>query len=143
MVTRAQAASASPGDGWSRLGQAPPSERRSRITPTLIWDDGQIKLGHPGEFDVVVFDLSNRVRRAEIPLLAADSPERPPTIGRPGQGKLLRPRDVRFDEEQPDAPQPLRPIEDQPDGLLSRLCGSRILLPAPGLTRWDAQHPQR
>src|SRR5712691_4281961 len=122
MVTKAQAASASPGDGWSRLGQAPPSERRSRITPTLIRDNGQFELRHPGEFDVVIFDLSNRVRRAEIPLLAANFPKRPP-IGRPGQGKLLRPRDVRFSEEQPDAPQPLRPIEDQPDGLLSRLSG--------------------
>jgi len=113
-----------PLDDCSRSGQAPPRERRPYITPTLIWNDGQIELGHAGEFDVIVFDLSNRVRAAEIPLLAADFPERPPTIRRPGQGELLRPHEVRFDEEQPDAPQPFRRIEDQPDGLLSRLCGS-------------------
>jgi hypothetical protein len=51
----------------SRSGQAPPRERRPCITPTLIWNDGQIELGHTGEFDVIVFDLSNRVRAAEIP----------------------------------------------------------------------------
>src|SRR5712692_3489165 len=121
MVTKAQAASASPGDDWSRLGQAPPSERRPCITPTLIRDDGQFELRHAGEFDVVVFDLSNRVRRAEIPLLAANFLERSSTVRRPAQVELLRPRNIRFGEEQPDAPQPLRPIEDQPDGLLSRL----------------------
>src|SRR5712692_3204214 len=56
---KAQAASASPGDDCSRLGQPPLRERRPRITPPLIWDDGQFELRHPGKFDVVIFDLSN------------------------------------------------------------------------------------
>jgi len=78
MVTRAQSASASPGDDFSRSGQAPPRERRPRVTPTLIWDDGQIKLGHPGEFDVVAFDFSNRARTAEISLPREAVVRRPP-----------------------------------------------------------------
>src|ERR1700730_4417370 len=77
---KAQAASASPGDGCRRSAQAPLCKRRPRITPTLIWDDDQFELRHPGEFDVVVFDPSNRARSAEIPLLAYDFLERSSTI---------------------------------------------------------------
>src|SRR5438874_29944 len=50
-------------------------ERRPRVPPTLIRDDGQIEVGHPGELDMVVLDFSNRARATEIPLLAEDFPE--------------------------------------------------------------------
>src|SRR6266545_5248098 len=94
-----------------------------RTASTLIRDDDQFEHCHPGEFHVVIFRLSNRGGRTEIPLLAEDFLKRPPAIRRPAQDELLCARGLGFDEQQPDAPEPLRLLEDESDSLLSGLCG--------------------
>jgi hypothetical protein len=78
---------------------------------------------------VIFQHLANGFGWAEIPLLPYNFPERTSTVWRPPQNELLRAFCILFLEDQRNASEALRLIEDEADCLSSRT--SRT--PAPGL----------
>ena len=99
---------------WSSASDA-------RSASTGVRYDREFKCGDPRKLDAIGFDLASGVWWNEVPLLADDLVVGPPAVARPPQDKLLRPRRVGFEKWQPDAAEPLRPIEPQADRLLTGL----------------------
>ena len=92
------------GDGWAALN---------------FWPDDEVK--HPNAVKIyfVIFDLNDRSRRVEIPLLLDQGTQRVCLIRRPLQRKLLRTFCVGLYEAEPDPLDPSRLIEDKLDCLLA------------------------
>jgi hypothetical protein len=67
----------------------------------------------PFEIDRVVFDFPDRARRAEGILPTKDFPKGPPAIFRPSQHKLMGPFPSAFFEDEMNASEWLRLIEEQ------------------------------
>jgi hypothetical protein len=94
------------GDGWAALD---------------FWPDDEVKHPNPVKINFVIFDLNDRSRRAEIPLLLDQGTQRVSLIRRPLEGELLRTLCVGLYETEPDPSDPSRLIKDKLDCLLADL----------------------
>ena len=65
-----------------------------------------------GEFNLIFLDLADCVRWAEIPLLAHNFSKRASAIRRPSQDELLGTLRLGFFEDERDARESLRLVED-------------------------------
>jgi hypothetical protein len=105
------------GSPWLRDAQT--LKRGASRSSTDVRDYDQFKNGDTRKFNSIFFDLASRVRWAEIPLLAHNFSKRVSAIRRPPQDKLLGTRCRGFFENEGDASELLRLIEEQPDRLSS------------------------
>src|SRR5213080_4106174 len=92
--------------------QAQTLERGASRSAAVIRHNDQFKCGDIREFNLVFLDFAYRVRGAEIPLLAHDVSKRASAIRRPPQDELLRALYFVFFEDERDACESLRLIED-------------------------------
>ena len=92
--------------------QAQTLERGVSRSPTDVRHNDQFKNRDIGEFNSIFFDLAYCVRGTKIPLLAHDFSKRAPAIGRPSQDELLGTLCRSFFENERDASEPLRVIEE-------------------------------
>jgi len=104
--------------GGSRHAQT--LERGASRSSTDVRRDDQFENSDIRELNAIFLDLACRVGWAEIPLLAHNFSKRVSAIRRPSQDKLLGTRCLGFLENERDATEPLRVIEEQPDRLSSR-----------------------
>src|SRR2546425_8142198 len=95
-----------------RSRQAQTLERGASRSSTDVRHNDQFKNGDIGEFNPIFFDLAYCVRATEIPLLAHDFSKRAPAIWRPSQHELLGTLFSAFVEDDRDACDSLRLIED-------------------------------
>src|SRR5947209_8048488 len=109
------------------LRQTQTLERRPSTSATHIRHDLHFEYGDVRQLDLIFLTLAHCRRRAEVPLLAHYLSKRAPAIGRPAQDELLRARDLFLFKNQPYLFQPLRLVKNEPNGLLSRFCGTPAL----------------
>jgi serine/threonine-protein kinase len=100
------------------------SERRAGRPAADVGDDGELENADAGEVRLVLLDLAGRARPVEGPLLAHHLARRPVTLGEPPHDELLRAVRIGLFEDQPDAGDALRVVEDDPDELLARRRGA-------------------
>src|SRR6266446_4354485 len=112
--------------------QAQTLERGASRSTAVIRRNDQFKHGDIRKFNLVFLDFAYRIRWAEIPLLAHDFSKRASAVRRPPQDELLGALYRGFFEDERDACESLRLIEDQPDGLSAGIGGT----PAPHFS-WD------
>src|SRR2546428_14026859 len=87
-------------------------ERGASRSSTDVRHNAQFKHGDIREFNLVLLDFAYRARGAEIPLLAHDFTKRASAIRRPPQDELLGAFYRGFLEDERDARESLRLIED-------------------------------
>jgi len=92
--------------------QAQILERGTGSSATIVRHHDQFKCGDIREFNLVFLDFAHRVRWAEIPLLAHDFSKRASAVRRPPQDELLGALYRGFFEDERDACESLRLIED-------------------------------
>src|SRR3989441_12877900 len=92
--------------------QAQTLERGASRSSTDVRHNDQFKNRDIGEFNSIFLDLAYCVRATEIPLLAHDFSKRAPAIWRPSQHELLGTLFSAFVEDDRDACDSLRLIED-------------------------------
>ena len=92
--------------------QAQILERGASRSAAVIRHNDQFKCGDIREFNLVFLDFAYRVRWAEIPLLAHDFSKRASAVRRPPQDELLGALYRGFFEDERDACESLRLIED-------------------------------
>src|SRR5436190_1334351 len=112
------------GLGAARSGQTPLREGGMDLPASLIRNDRQLEDGHPREIDLELLDLTGGAARAEGVLLPHQLTKRAPAVGRPAERELLGPLGGGLDKVQPDAPERLRLVEEQADGLGAGLRGT-------------------
>src|ERR1700680_3163759 len=113
--------------GRSESRQPQTLERGASRSSTDARHNDQFKNGDTREVHPIVLDLAHCFRGTEIPLLSHNFTKRESAIRRPPQDKLLGTLCLAFFEDERDAYEPLRLVEDEPDGLSSRTTGT----PAP------------
>src|SRR6266571_8341941 len=84
----------------------------ARAAPLLLLGTNQFKCSDIRKFNLVFLDFAYRVRGAEIPLLAHDFSKRASAVRRPPQDELLGALYRGFFEDERDACEFLRLIED-------------------------------
>src|SRR6266550_1346735 len=92
--------------------QAQILERGASHAAIIVRHNDQFKHGDIGEFNLIFLDFAYRARGAEIPLLAHDFTKRASAIRRPPQDELLGAFYRGFLEDERDARESLRLIED-------------------------------
>src|SRR6266568_2124751 len=92
--------------------QAQILERGASHAAIIVRHNDQFKHGDIREFNLVFLDFAYRARGAEIPLLAHDFTKRASAIRRPPQDELLGAFYRGFLEDERDARESLRLIED-------------------------------
>src|SRR5207253_11416034 len=92
--------------------QAQTLERVASRSAAVIRHNDQFKCGDIRKFNLVFLDFAYRVRGAEIPLLAHDFSKRASAVRRPPQDELLGALYRGFFEDERDACESLRLIED-------------------------------
>src|SRR6266550_4311533 len=92
--------------------QAQILERGASHAAIIVRHNDQFKHGDIGEFNLIFLDFAYRARGAEIPLLAHDFTKRASAIRRPPQDELLGAFYRGFFEDERDARESLRLIED-------------------------------
>ena len=97
----------------------------------LVRHDLQFKRRDIQKSNVIVFHLSGGTLWARIPLLSHDVSVRCTAVRRPAKDEFLSPLSLALFNNQQNPVETLRPIENKPNSLFARLCGS----PAPCGTR--------
>src|SRR5438552_16074782 len=92
--------------------QAQILERGASRSAAVIRHNDQFKCGDIRKFNLVFLDFAYRARWAEIPLLAHDFSKRASAVRRPPQDELLGALYRGFFEDERDACESLRLIED-------------------------------
>ena len=96
--------------GGSRHAQT--LERGVSRSSTDVRDNDQFKNRDTREVNPIVLHLAHCFRGTEIPLLSHNFSKREPAIRRPSQDKLLATICLGFFEDERDAYEPLRLVED-------------------------------
>src|SRR5437667_2142150 len=107
--------------------QAQTFERGASASATHVRDDNQFEDGDACELNRIILDLADRLRRAEVPLLANNFPKRVAAVARPAQDELLGPRRFFFFKNKRYLFQPLRLVKYEPNRLWPRFCGAPAL----------------